>query len=148
MEYDNFKNIVTKRFDYIHPTTQLRNLTTCIQDQKEHPGDFASRLQQLADKYFTEVFKDAASRVVARQLYKAQLLAQFLTGLRDPVGRLVMSRDPQTFEEAIDIAVQETENEHLREQKGILLRGLDTDDGINTLASDGILQISTVRNNC
>ena len=50
-------------------------------------------------------------------LHDAHLLAQYLTGLRDPVGGRVMSRDLKTFTDAIDIAVQEMENERLKEQK-------------------------------
>ncbi|KAH7952548.1 hypothetical protein HPB52_023983 [Rhipicephalus sanguineus] len=41
------------------------------------------------------------------------MLSQFLTGLRDPVRRFVLSRDPGTFDEAIDVAAREELNEKL-----------------------------------
>ena len=97
----------------------MKNFTTCCQEPKEHPRDFANRLQLLADQYFETAFanQDQTTKTAAKVLHEGQLLSQYQTGLRDPVGEKVMSRGPKTFADAIDIAVQEMENQKIREQK-------------------------------
>ena len=78
----------------------------------------------LADHYFSEMFTEAGTQEAkdaAQRLHDAQLLAKYLTGIRDPVGGGVRSRDPKTFLEAINVAVQEMENEKVKEQKAGLL---------------------------
>ena len=89
LNFGDFRAALKKHFDYVHPTTQLRNFTTCNQELKEHPRDFANRLQLLVDLYFFEMFSEAATKAtrdVVQRLHGAQLLLQYLTGLQDPVG--------------------------------------------------------------
>lgn len=140
--FQAFRVALEKRFDYLHPTTQLRNFTMSNQDMKEHPRDFANRLQLLADLYFAEIFSQAVTpeeKTAAQVLHDAQLLAQYLTGLRDPVGGRVMSRDPKTFTDAIDIAVQETENEKLKEQKAGLIHASNDEDVLKKIELETML---------
>ena len=78
LNFGDFRAALEKRFDYVHPTTQLRNFTTCNQEIKEHPRDFPNRLQLLADLYFAEIFSQATTQEAkdaAQMLLDAQLLA-------------------------------------------------------------------------
>ncbi|KAH9378668.1 hypothetical protein HPB48_008496 [Haemaphysalis longicornis] len=50
-------------------------------------------------------------REIRRQLLHEQLRTQFLNGLRDPIKRFTLSRDPTTVDEAVDAAVREERNE-------------------------------------
>ena len=51
-----------------------------------------------------------------------------------------MSRDPPTFADAIDVAVQETENEKLREQKSGLLRATTGEGMVRKIEVDTLVQ--------
>ena len=62
LRFAEFREELEKRFDYVHPTTQLRNFTSCNQENKEHPRDFANRLQLLADLYFSEILSETAMK--------------------------------------------------------------------------------------
>lgn len=52
LDYADFRAALAKRFDYVNPTTQLRNFTTFNQESKKHPRDFTNHLQLLANLYF------------------------------------------------------------------------------------------------
>ena len=51
-----------------------------------------------------------------------------------------MSRDPQTFAEAIDVAVQETENEKLKEQKSGILKATTEEALVRKIEVDTLVQ--------
>ena len=115
-----FSGSAQKHFDYVHPTTQLCHFTTCNQEQKEHPQYFANWLQLLADLYFSEICLEAVTKTTrdaAQKLHDGQLLLKYLKGLWDPVGGRVMSRDPKTFSDAIDVAVRRLKMRNLTSRK-------------------------------
>ncbi|KAL1421799.1 hypothetical protein MTO96_022846 [Rhipicephalus appendiculatus] len=56
---------------------------------------------------------DSAKAQLHREILAEQMLSQFLTGLRDPVCRFVLSRDPKTFDKAIDVVAREELNKNL-----------------------------------
>ena len=52
-DYGEFKKALIKRFHYIHPVVQLRQLNACTQHSGEDPRDYAARLQTIADDLFS-----------------------------------------------------------------------------------------------
>ena len=124
-DYGEFKNALLKRFYYIHPVVQLRQLNACNQNSEEDPSDYAARLQTIADNLFSEMFADYTQKAVATSLYETQIKGQYLSGLKDPIGQRVRSRDPPKFKDAIQIAVQETENEKISENNLFKIRGIE-----------------------
>ena len=124
-DYGEFKKILIKRFHYIHPVVQLRQLNACTQNSGENPHDYAARLQTIADDLFSEMFADPTQKMVATNLYETQIKGQYVVGLKDPIGQRVRSRDPPSFKEAIQIAVQETENEKISENNLFKIRGVE-----------------------
>ncbi|KAH9377927.1 hypothetical protein HPB48_013923 [Haemaphysalis longicornis] len=59
----------------------------------------------------TDGTETEVKRELRKELLNEQLRTQFLNGLRDPVRRFTLSRDPKNFQEAIDAAVREERNE-------------------------------------
>lgn len=75
---------------------------------------FATRVQVLGQA----TVADSDSRPDGRsklgnELLMDQMRSQFISGLRDPVRRLVMLQNPLTFDEAVDVASREECNELL-----------------------------------
>ena len=71
------------------------------------------------------MFADPTQKAFATSLYETQIKGQYVSGLKDPIGQRVLSRDPPTFKEAIQIAVQETENEKISENNLFKIRGIE-----------------------
>ena len=101
----------------------------------------------LADQYFETAFanQDQAIKIAAKVLHEGQLLSQYQTGLRYPVGEKAMSRDPKTFADAIDIAVQEMENQKIREQKIGTMRSATDEAVIRKMETNTTSAISRIR---
>ncbi|KAH8042461.1 hypothetical protein HPB51_023471 [Rhipicephalus microplus] len=82
------------------------------QKADEEVRSFASHLRNLGTATLASSdSQDPVKASLRREILAEQLLSQFLLGLRDPVRRFVLSRDPKTFDEAIAIAVKEEQNE-------------------------------------
>ena len=80
----------------------------------------------IADDLFAEIFKETTQKAVANELYEMQVKGQYLAGLKEPTGQRVRSRDPKTLKEAIDVAVQEAENEKISETSTFRVRGVES----------------------
>ncbi|KAH7968473.1 hypothetical protein HPB52_008551 [Rhipicephalus sanguineus] len=69
--------------------------------------------------------EDPAKAQLRREILAEQMQSQFLTGLTDPVRRFVLSRDPITFDEAIDVAAREELNEKLSRNHALPVRHIE-----------------------
>ena len=141
-DYNEFKNTLIKKFNYIHPVVQLRQLNACTQNVGEDPRDYADRLQTIADDLFADMFVDPAQKAIATNLYETQIKGQYLSGLKNPIGQRVRTRDPPTFKDAIQIAVKETENEKISESNQFKVRGIE--DGPPTELSAILQRLSQI----
>ena len=74
------KKALIKRFHYIHPVVQLRQLNACTQNRGEDPRDYDARLQTIADDLFSEMFADPTQKAVATSLYETQIKGQYVSG--------------------------------------------------------------------
>lgn len=111
--YAEFKTLATKRFDTEPECVKLQRFMSARQKDGEDVQSFATRLRALGnaavgtqDGTETEV-----KRELRKELLNEQLRTQFLNGLRDPVRRFTLSRDPKNIQEAVDAAVREERNE-------------------------------------
>ncbi|KAL1418479.1 hypothetical protein MTO96_005721 [Rhipicephalus appendiculatus] len=64
-----------------------------------------------------------------------EMLSRFLAGLRDPVRRFVLSRDPKTFDEAIDVAVKEELIERGSQSRTLPVRYMEENSDVYEIRS-------------
>ncbi|KAH8023141.1 hypothetical protein HPB51_011255 [Rhipicephalus microplus] len=79
--------------------------------------------------------QDPVKTSLRREILAEQLLLQFLLGLRDPVRRFVLSRDPKTFDEAIAIAVKEEQNEKVSRSHSLPVRYVEENTDVHEMHS-------------
>uniref|UniRef100_A0A6B0V7F9 CCHC-type domain-containing protein n=1 Tax=Ixodes ricinus TaxID=34613 RepID=A0A6B0V7F9_IXORI len=113
--YAAFKELVLKRYDNEPDSVKLEKYLTARQEANEDVRGFASRLRGLGVKTLRRHEGADAEQVdaAAQSMLLRQLLFRFVNGLRDPVRRFVLSSDPATFEEAVEVAAKEERNERL-----------------------------------
>lgn len=112
--FAEFKKLAFRYFDRDPPSVKLRRFLDARQKPGEDARAFASRLRFLGnDTLAREPGPDSAKQKHAKELLLEQMRCQFVTGLRDPVRRFVLSKAPTTFEGAIEAAVDEECNELL-----------------------------------
>ena len=70
----------------------------------------------MVKKYLEEIAKTSATPPGKGE---ELLLGQYTQGLRDPVGRMVLVRNPKTFQEAIEMAVREHSHEANRTERHV-----------------------------
>lgn len=115
--FRELKEAILKRFDVETKSTKLQRFLSAHQNVDEDVQTYATRIQSLgvdtlrAGGESAEPPSDRAK--IARELMREQLCSQFVSGLRNPVRRFVLSRRPQNFEEAVEVATQEELNENL-----------------------------------
>ncbi|KAH8027382.1 hypothetical protein HPB51_005008 [Rhipicephalus microplus] len=110
--FSEFKYLALKRFDTEPPIFEMERFLNTRQKADEEVRSFASRHRILGTATLASSdSQDPVKASLRRELLAEQLLSQFLLGLRNPVRRFVLSRDPKTFDEAIAIAVKEEQNE-------------------------------------
>jgi hypothetical protein len=95
-------------------------LQTARQAKNEGPLQFADRYKNLAKKVVCKVDDPVAQRV-HNENANGLTLARFVTGLRGISGRQVRYANPQTLEQAIQIALSVQEAER-QEKIGEFLR--------------------------
>lgn len=112
--FDDLKAILVKRFDTEPQTVRIQRFMCARQLQSEDVRAFATRVQVLAQATVADTSSPTDERSkLKKELLVDQMRSQFVNGLRDPVRRLVMSQNPQTFDEAVDAASREECNELL-----------------------------------
>ncbi|KAG0428026.1 hypothetical protein HPB47_024971 [Ixodes persulcatus] len=112
--FSEFKRLALAYFDTDPPSVRLTRFLEARQRPEEEVRAFASRLQALG--YDTLSMDDAggAERAkYAKEFLHEQMRSQFVSSLRDPVRRYVLSKNPATFEAAVEAAVHEERNESL-----------------------------------
>lgn len=110
-----FKALAFERFDTEPQNVKLSKFLAAKQNAGEDVRAFAGRLRVLGNATLgTNALEGAQEkREMRRQLLSEQMLSQFVGGLRDPIRRFTLSRDPETFDGAIEIAVKEERNERI-----------------------------------
>ncbi|XP_064470294.1 uncharacterized protein LOC135385048 [Ornithodoros turicata] len=113
--YAEFKTLVLAQYDTDTRSSKMERFMKAKQLDGEGVRSFASRLRALGydtlDNFSGEGSEQKNS--VARELLDGQLLTRYLTGLQDPIRRFVLSRDPSSFREAIEVAAKEERNEKM-----------------------------------
>lgn len=110
--YSEFKRIALERFDNAPRSVRLRNFLDARQKPHEDVQTYASRIQALAYDAF-DCSREENGEQQAQSYLEEQLTAQFVGGLRDPVRRFVLSKNPTKFTQAVEEAVREERNEAL-----------------------------------
>ncbi|KAH9375003.1 hypothetical protein HPB48_000538 [Haemaphysalis longicornis] len=111
--YAEFKEQAQKRLDTEPECEKLRKFMCASQKDAEDVQSFAARLRTLGNAAMDGRgdVEPESKREIRRELLDEQLRTQFLNGLRDPIKRFTLSRDPKTLDEAVDAAVREERNE-------------------------------------
>lgn len=111
--YAEFKERAQKRFDTEPECEKLRKFMCACQKDAEDVQSFAARLRTLGNAAMggRGDVEPESKREIRRELLDEQLRTQFLNGLRGPIKRFTLSRDPKTLDEAVDAAVLEERNE-------------------------------------
>lgn len=112
--FAELKKVLLDRFDTEPQTVRVQRFMGARQLPSEDVRSFATRVQILAQATVvsSDGSQDARSQI-RQELLLEQMRSQFVAGLRDPVRRFVMSRDPKSFDEAVDFAAREESNESL-----------------------------------
>ncbi|KAL1477432.1 hypothetical protein MTO96_035741 [Rhipicephalus appendiculatus] len=79
--------------------------------------------------------EDTLKAELRREMLSEEMLSRFLAGLRDPVRRSVLSRDPRTFDEAIDVAVKEELNERVSQSRTLPVRYVEESSDVYEIRS-------------
>ncbi|XP_023243879.1 uncharacterized protein LOC111641862 [Centruroides sculpturatus] len=128
--YDEFKKLMIKRFEKEPISLQLQKFHACVQAPGEDVQTYAVRLQTLVVEIIKEQPSDNAQEreVVKRCQQKERdkrLLVQFMSGLNDRIKRHVMSKEPDTFDKAVRIAISEESIEQLTGKSRGIIRTID-----------------------
>ncbi|KAH6922658.1 hypothetical protein HPB50_017467 [Hyalomma asiaticum] len=84
------------------------------QNAGEEVRSFAERLRIFGKATLGIVSgEDPAKTQLRREILEEELLSRFTAGLRDPVRRFVLSHEPRTFEEAVEVAAREEQIDKL-----------------------------------
>ncbi|KAH9382453.1 hypothetical protein HPB48_004285 [Haemaphysalis longicornis] len=83
------------------------------QKDAEDVQSFAARLRTLGNAAMggRRDVEPESKREIRRELLDEHLRTKLLNGLRDPIKRFTLSRDPKTLGKAVDAAVREERNE-------------------------------------
>ncbi|CAN7948443.1 unnamed protein product, partial [Ixodes hexagonus] len=112
--FSEFKKLALTYFDTDPPSVRLTRFLEARQKPEEDVRGFASRIQTLGYDTLSKDDASSAERTkYAKEILMEQLKLQFVSNLRDPVRRFVLSKNPSTFEAAVEAAVQEERNESL-----------------------------------
>jgi hypothetical protein len=107
--YSTFAANLKRRFTLkVSPIAIERMFTSCLQLPLESVNEFSTRLRKFARK-LKETFPNPNSDAT-NAILNHRLLAQFLLGLREELGRFVIIRNPKTVVEAEELALNEEAN--------------------------------------
>ncbi|KAL1476316.1 hypothetical protein MTO96_036597 [Rhipicephalus appendiculatus] len=128
--FSEFKTLALKRFDTDPLIFKMERFLSARQRADEKVRSFASRLRILGTATLVGTSgEDTLKAELRREILSEEILSRFLAGLRDPVRRFVLSRDPKTFDEAIDVAVKEELNEGVSQSRTLPVRyGVENSD--------------------
>lgn len=134
--FAEFKALAKKRFDTEPAHLKFEKFMAARQSTEEDVRSFASRLRGLGNATLAEYVGEGAEQKmkIARELLAGQLLTHFLKGLKDPVRRFTLSRDPESFEAAVEIAVKEEMHERTVADSQTAVRRTDENQGENVMS--------------
>lgn len=106
--YQDFKALALRRFDTEPARAKLERFINAKQNPGEEVRSFADRVRILGIATLETVCgEDPVKTQLRREILAEQMLSRFVAGLSDPVRRFVLSHDPQTFDEAVEVAARE-----------------------------------------
>lgn len=112
--FAEFKKLAFEHFDTEPRHVRVQRFRDAGQMVGEDVRTFASRLQRLArDTLSREEEGDQLKKKYAEDILKEEMTALFVAGLQDPVRRFVLSRKPSNFDQAVEAALDEEQNEAL-----------------------------------
>ncbi|KAH6929735.1 hypothetical protein HPB50_005427 [Hyalomma asiaticum] len=112
--YSEFKTLALKRFDTEPMSSKIEKFWNAKQNAGEEVRSFAERLRILGKATLGIVSgEDPAKTQLRREILEEELLSRFTAGLRDPVRRFVLSHEPRTFGEAVEVAAREEQIDKL-----------------------------------
>ncbi|KAH7956047.1 hypothetical protein HPB52_005783 [Rhipicephalus sanguineus] len=116
--FPEFRSLALKRFDTEPLIIKMEKFLNARQNAGEEVRSFASRVRMLGSATLVDTSGENPMKAqVRREMLAEEVLSRFLAGLRDPIRRFVLSRDPKTFDEAIEVAVKEELNEKLSQSR-------------------------------
>lgn len=134
--FPEFRALALERFDTEPLSSKVERFRNARQNAGEDARSFANRVRLLGTATLAgSSGEESAKAQLRREILAEQMLSQFLTGLRDPVRRFVLSRDPKTFDEAIDVAAREELNEKLSRSHALPVRHVEESADAHELRS-------------
>ncbi|KAL1467464.1 hypothetical protein MTO96_042162 [Rhipicephalus appendiculatus] len=134
--FSEFKTLALKRFDTEPLIFKMERFLNARQKADEEVRSFASRLRMLRTATLVGTGgEDTLKAELRREMLSEEMLSRFLAGLRDPVRRFVLSRDPKTFDEAIDVAVKEELNERVSQSRTLPVRYVEESSDVYEIRS-------------
>ncbi|KAH8024862.1 hypothetical protein HPB51_001893 [Rhipicephalus microplus] len=134
--FSEFKYLALKRFDTEPLIFKTERFLNARQKAGEEVRSFSSRLRILGMATLASSdSQDPVKASLRREILPEQLLSQFLLGLRYPVRRFVLSRDPKTFDEAIVIAVKEEQSEKLSRSHSLPVQYVEENTDVHEMHS-------------
>ncbi|KAL1441210.1 hypothetical protein MTO96_031258 [Rhipicephalus appendiculatus] len=134
--FSEFKTLALKRFDTEPLIFKMERFLNARQKADEEVRSFASRLRMLGTATLVGTGgEDTLKAELRREMLSEEMLSRFLAGLRDPVRRFVLSRDPKTFDEAIDVAVKEELNERVSQSRTLPVRYVEESSDVYEIRS-------------
>lgn len=111
--FAEFKRLALERYDTEPQAVRMTKFLEARQGMNEDVRTFASRIQSLAYSTLASPREGdtVEKRRYAKELVDEHLKNQFVAGLRDPVRRFVLSKNPTSFEDAVKEAASEERNE-------------------------------------
>lgn len=101
--YANFEKYLRDRFSPKFSRSALEKLfNDCTQNPLESVSDFSGRLRSIERQLRNSYSNPDSSQT--KTMFSERLLAQFLAGLRQEIGRFVVVRNPRTMLEAEEYA--------------------------------------------
>lgn len=124
--WDLLKSALIDRFEKkLLPGEAICQFRKCRQKMGESVVEFCERLQMLGGNMLRKS-GDPVKDAMAREIFREECLQQFMGGLLMPVQQRVMSSNPATFEDAVQIAEREEQIEEKLHKKPFQ-RAIDID---------------------
>ncbi|KAH8038121.1 hypothetical protein HPB51_022355 [Rhipicephalus microplus] len=134
--YPDFRVLALEQFDMEPLSSKVERFGKARQNAGEEARSFANRIRLLGTATLANCSgEEPAKTQLCRETLAEQMLSQVLTGLRDPVHRFVLSRNPKSFDKAIDVAAKEECNEKLSQSSSVPVRHADENTNAHEMRS-------------
>ncbi|KAH7932458.1 hypothetical protein HPB51_029278 [Rhipicephalus microplus] len=134
--FPEFRALAFERFDTEPLISKVERFRNARQNAGEEARSFANHVLLLGTATLANSCGEEPAKTQRRhEILAEQMMSQFLTGLRDPVRRFLLSRDPKSFDEAIDVAAKEERNENLSQSSSVPIRHVDENANAHEMRS-------------